>query len=110
MDELSRFDPVPPHFPRARVTDASSSHQAAAIQESTGKAKADAALVLEALRGFPNCTTRELAVHARLDRYMVARRMPELAEAGLATRHEPGKGSAPCSVTKRVAIRWRPVS
>lgn len=98
------FDAV--RFPRARVSDPTGSHEAAARMERTGKAKAQAEQVLAAFRRFPMATSAELAKLANLDRVMVARRCPELAKVGLLTRYE-GKDAKPCDVTGIRCVRWR---
>ena len=107
--QIDAFDPGPPRFPRARSTDARSSHEAAASIEASGKAKSDLKLVLAAVRTYPNSTTAELAKFARIDRYTVARRMPELHTLGLVGRYEPTAITAPCSVSGKKVIRWSPV-
>ena len=96
-----------PRFPRARTTDASSSHDAAAKVERTGAAKRQAQEVLQAFTRFPMATTAELAQLANLNRTMVARRAPELATGGFLVRYEPGKDTVPCEVTGIKCVRWR---
>lgn len=107
--QLDAFDLGPPRFPRARSTDARSSHEAAAKIERDGTARLQAERVLAALRKYPNSTSRELAKFSRLDRYEVARRLPELHEAGLVGRYEPSAITAPCAVAGKRVIRWAPV-
>jgi hypothetical protein len=106
-DQLSMFDAVPPRFPRARREDPRSSHEAAALVERTGGAKAQAEAVLEALRRFPMSTSAELSKAMREHRQMPARRLPELAKAGLVTRHNPTRETTPCAVTGLRCVRWR---
>lgn len=96
------------HFPRARATDARSSHEAAAALEASGKDRLQAERVLAALRKYPNSTSAELARSARLNRYEVARRLPELHAAGLASRYDPAAITAPCAVSGKRVIRWCP--
>ncbi len=75
------FHPDPP---RARRTDPDSSHQAAtAITPHLSKQRQE---VWEALRRHPGRSTKGLAEVAGLDRYRVARRMPELEQHGYAER------------------------
>jgi len=109
MGQLDAFDPGPPRFPRARTTDAISSHQAAADLESSGRGRLQAERVLAALRKYPNATSRELAKFARLDRYEVARRLPELHEAHLVARYDVTALTAPCAVSGKRAVRWCPL-
>lgn len=108
MNQLDAFSPAP-RFPRARGTDPASSHAAAVAIESTGAARAQAGAVLAALRQFDNCTTMELARHSGIDRYAIARRMPELAEVCLVERIEPTKDTVPCAVSGKRVLRWRVV-
>jgi len=77
--------------------------------ESTGKAKTDAQRVLAAIRKWPNSTTAELAKFARIDRYSVARRMPELYALHLVGKYEPTELTAPCAVSGKRVVRWAPV-
>lgn len=107
-NQLSMFDAVPPRFPRARTTDAASSHEAAALMELDGAARKQARRVLDALRRHPNSTSRELAKASRIDRYAVGRRLPELAELGLVERIEVTDATVACAIAKRRALRWRP--
>lgn len=92
--------PDPPH--RARSADPVTSHRAADHVEATGQAQREAAIVLRSLRDLPGRTSRELAELAGLDRYMVARRLPELREAGHA---ENGPDRA-CASSGRSAMTW----
>lgn len=105
LDILDCFMPVP-RFPRARRTDARSSHEAAALIERTGIAGRQAQAVLEAMREYPGSTTMELARAAGLDRYAVARRAPELAALGKAVRVEPTDDTVPCAVSGKRVVRW----
>lgn len=75
-------------FVLARRTDPMSSHRAARAIVKSGARKRQADAVLEALRCYDGSTTRELAELAGLDRYMVGRRMPELAREGRVKRVE----------------------
>jgi len=73
---------------KARRLDPESSKRAARYVERTGIVVSQREQVLEALRRFPGRCTKEIARMAGLDRYMVARRMPELEQMGLARRGE----------------------
>ena len=108
MSQLSMFDGPAPSFPRARISDARSSHEAAAEMERTGRAKAQAERVLAAVRRYPGSTSAELAKSAHIERYAVARRLPELAKAGLIVRVEPTDDTVPCAVSEKRVVRWRP--
>lgn len=109
MNQLDAFNVGAPRFARARSTDASSSHQAAAELEASGRGRLQAERVLSALRKYPNSTSRELADFAGLDRYEVARRLPELHAAHLIARYDVTALTAPCAVSGKRAVRWCPL-
>lgn len=92
--------PDPPH--RARRADPVTSHQAADHVEATGQAQREAAIVLRALRDFPGHTSRELAELAGLDRHLVARRLPELRDAG----HAENGPNKRCTSSAKTAMTW----
>lgn len=106
MTQLDIWFSDVPAFPRARRTDPSSSHDAATMVEDLGIAKAQAQRVLDALRRFPMATSKELSKLAGLDRVMVARRLPELAKAGIVDRYDPTKDTKPCEVSGIRSVRW----
>jgi len=71
-------------IPLARATDHESSHAAAERKESSGCAKQDRVRVLESLRKLGKAvTSKQLAAVMGVDRYMTARRLPDLAKMGL---------------------------
>lgn len=88
----------------ARCTDPVTSSIAADKITRSGVRGRQAAQVLDALRayGLP-VTSAELAVLADLDRYMVARRLPDLERQGHVTRMDYDT----CSVTGHKAVLWR---
>lgn len=96
----------------ARSTDISTSHEAAAHVVSSGLQAAQqdrAASAIEAhpgLTSMDGLTSMELAKATGHDRYMLARRLPELLEDGRAWRG-PKK---PCAVSGRSACTWWPVA
>lgn len=94
--------------PRARNSDPVSSHVAAAAITRSGVAQAQAQRVLAALQRFPGSTSAELAKSAQIERYAVARRLPELREEGLVDRREPTPDTKPCRVGGKRACRWYP--
>jgi hypothetical protein len=100
------FAAKPPRFPRARRSDARSSHDAAAAIEASGAAKFTARRVVAFLRRFGEATSREIATYGHLDRYAVGRRMSELETAGMVERIAP-RLHKPCGVTGKPAIHWR---
>ena len=62
----------------------------------------DWARVLQAVKKFPQMTSREIASNAGLGRYSVARRLPELEDKHLVERGEKRK----CMLGKIKAITW----
>lgn len=88
--------------PVARLSDPRPSHQAAAEVTASGQRQAQASRVLEMLRRFPLCTSLELAEASGIDRYIVARRLPELEAARLVSR----RTARICSYGKRLATTW----
>ena len=86
MVQLLLYDRPGNHPPRARRTDADSSHAAADQLERSGRAAAQLQAVLDAVRRHGGSTSKELAELAGLDRHLVGRRLPELAAQGLVHR------------------------
>lgn len=103
------FATAAPRHPRARTTDPCSSHQAASDLERSGRDAAQAREVLAGLEQFPGCTSAELAARYRLDRYAVARRLPELEAEGRVRRRDPHAETVPCEISGRRVVRWWPV-
>ena len=73
-----------PDAPRARRSDPLSSHRAAdaIAPHLSGQRRA----VWEALKRHPGRSSKELAEVSGLDRYLIARRLPELEQFGLVER------------------------
>jgi len=93
--------------PIARTSDPASSHAAAVAITRDGTRGEQAAEVLAGLQRHPGLTSRELAVRVGLDRYVVARRLPELAQA---TPPRARKGdSRLCHQSGRLACTWWPL-
>lgn len=90
--------------PIARRTDPASSHLAAADITADGTRAAQHHQVLRAVRRWPGLTSRELAQAAGGDRYVVARRLPEVESTGLVHRGP----MRPCRVSGRQALTWWP--
>lgn len=63
-----------------------------------------ALLCLAAVVAHPGRTSQELCEDTRLDRYVLARRLPELREAGKVRNGD----NVRCSVTGRNAMTWWP--
>lgn len=87
--QLDLFDQPRPRavaMPAARRTDPESSHQAAEIHTLSGKRAHQQDQAAAAVRQFPGRTSFELALCTDLDRYMLARRLPECETAGRVRR------------------------
>tara|TARA_Y100000593_G_scaffold20067_1_gene40215 strand:+ start:3247 stop:3606 length:360 start_codon:yes stop_codon:yes gene_type:complete len=85
-----------------RRSDPVSSRMAAEETVGTGAANRQREQVLLAIEEFGPGTSAELADRSGIDRYALARRLPELAKRGLVT-----KGSTRvCRVSGRTAIEW----
>jgi hypothetical protein len=90
--------------PAARRTDPHTSHLAAEQITASGQRGQQQAQAIAAVRAFPGKTSFELAMETKLDRYMLARRLPECVTAG-AVRKGPART---CSITGRQATTWFP--
>lgn len=64
--------------PRARHLDPSTSHEAAAAIAASGDLGRQQLAVLEAVRRWPGLTSLELGARMEINRWAVARRLPEL--------------------------------
>ncbi|MEN5419019.1 winged helix-turn-helix domain-containing protein [Stenotrophomonas sp. TWI169] len=90
----------------ARSTDIETSHAAAAYVVRSGLQAAQQDQAAGAVTAHPGMTSNELSQATSLDRYMLARRLPELMKEGRVWRG-PNK---PCSVSGRTACTWWPVA
>lgn len=88
--------------PKARRSDPASSRQAAAELEASGALSRQRREVLEALKRFGPSTSAELAQRSGLDRYTVARRLPELRKLNFVIQ-----GEVRNSLVGRPAVEWR---
>lgn len=93
---------VRPHA--ARSTDPGTSHEAAAHHTKTGARARQQALAVAAVEQYPGLTSLELALRTSMDRYVLARRLPECEDALAVRRGQERK----CSVSGRTAITWWP--
>lgn len=94
--------PVPRH---SRRSDPRSSHEAGERMRASGALGDQKAQAAAAVRAWPGRTSQELAEAAGLDRYMLARRLPECEDrAGGVRRGEMRR----CSITGRLAMTWWP--
>lgn len=93
------------HTPAARNSDPVTSHQAADHITRSGKRGQQQAQAIAAVKAFPGLTSFELAMRTDIDRYVMARRLPECVTAG-AVRKGPART---CSITGRQALTWWPI-
>lgn len=97
MNQLA-FDIPGRRLPRARRNDGDGSMAAADALERSGRAAQQLAAVLDAVRAWPNRTSKELAALSGMDRHLIARRLPELwAHAKVTRVHRAGE-----------ELRWKP--
>jgi len=90
------------HLP-ARASDPLTSWEAAEKITASGKAADQRALAVWIVREFPGLTSFELSKLCPLDRYQLARRLPECTEV------RKGKPRV-CKVTGNSAVTWWPVA
>lgn len=89
---------------RARRSDPESSHIAAREVTRSGATAHQQRQAVAAVRQWPGSTSRELAEHAQMDRYALARRLPEAERAGLIVRGPMRE----CSISGRETLTWWP--
>ncbi|HBS54575.1 MAG TPA: winged helix-turn-helix domain-containing protein [Stenotrophomonas sp.] len=89
-----------------RITDIDTSHAAAAHVVSSGLQAVQQDKAARAVTQNAGMTSNELSQATGLDRYMLARRLPELMKEGRVYRG-PNK---PCPVSGRTACTWWPVA
>ncbi|MCO7398291.1 winged helix-turn-helix domain-containing protein [Stenotrophomonas maltophilia] len=90
----------------ARATDIDTSHAAGAHVVSSGLQAVQQDKAARAVTQNPGMTSHELAQATGLDRYMLARRLPELIKEGRVYRGQ----SRRCKVSDRSACTWWPVA
>jgi len=86
----------------ARRTDPVSSHLAGHEVEATGKAAGQRQLAFNAVKQYPRRTSKELAYITGINRYLLARRLPELD--GLVQGDDRLKRK--CKVSGRLSVIW----
>lgn len=86
----------------ARRGDPVTSHLAAEKITRSGRRAIQRQAVLALVQKYPGCTSLELARHSGMDRYICARRLPELESAGAVRK----SGQKVCSVGQRPAVTW----
>ncbi len=89
--------------PASRATDPESSYAAEDEINRNGTRATQQAQVLAYVRRWPGLTSRELAARANVDRYILARRLPELEPVHV--RKGPQRK---CGITHRLATPWHP--
>lgn len=91
----------------ARSDDPTSSHEAADFIVGSGKQAQQQAQAAAAVRKHPGLTSLELARATGIDRFVLARRLPEVEREGLIRRGIVRK----CSASNgRSGVTWHPVS
>ena len=90
--------------PASRNSDPITSHLAEEEINTTGTRASQQESVLKMVQLYPCSTSMELARTSGIDRYIIARRLPELASVELIVRGAPRK----CVVSKRKAVTWSP--
>lgn len=105
MKQPTLFDDAPTPTTAARRRDPITSVLAAERAEQSGTAADHRSRVLAYVRHNPGQTSAEIAQGMGMQRQAPARRLPELAKAGLVYR---GHGRT-CLVAGTLAITWWPV-
>ncbi len=111
MDATSTDTSLRPRNPITRRMDPATSHAAARAIITSGRRDTQAQRVLEAVRRAPGSTSAEIGRIADLnhehgvDRYIAARRLPEVELLAL-VRRGPARR---CTVSDCMAITWYPV-
>lgn len=85
--------------PRSRRNDPASSHRAEERVRTTGAMRGQRKIAFGLVKQYPGKSSKELARLGSLDRYQLARRLPELLEMKMITRTENGSED----------VRWWPV-
>lgn len=93
--------------PHSRRNDPRSSHEAGERMRKSGALGDQQARTAAAVRAWPGRTSHELAELARMDRYAIARRLPE-CERSCPAQIKRGEIRT-CSITGRAALTWWPV-
>lgn len=91
------------HHPRARRRDPSTSHMAALDVTESGRASEQAETVMRVLVQRPGLCSVEIPDYCDLDRYQVARRLPELERDGRVRRGIPR-----ATTGGRQSVTWWP--
>ena len=89
-------------LPRARRSDPVTSHEAADAIKASGELGRQQLAVLAAVRKWPGLTSLELGARMEINRWAVARRLPELEPVHV-------RRGEPRVVNGRRHVTWRPV-
>jgi hypothetical protein len=92
----------PVEVPSWRHSDPPTSRLAAEEITRSGRRAIQRQAVLALVQKYPGCTSLELARHSGMDRYTLARRLPELEHEGAVKKC----GQKVCSVGQRPAVTW----
>ncbi len=92
--------------PVARVTDPLSSYRAGERHRRSGKCLRQKEIILKALKRNPGMTSAELSKLIEMDRYIVARRLPELRNGGLVRNGAIRQ----CGVVGSPCLTWYPIT
>lgn len=90
--------------PAARASDPRSSHEAAEAITLSGARRKQQGMATAAVASYPGHTSLELAGYSGMDRYVLARRLPECETAGTVRRGQ----MRTCAVSGRLAMTWWP--
>lgn len=90
------------YLPASRATDPATSRAAERAITQSGARQTQADLVLNLVREYPHRTSAELAHLCDLDRWQVARRLPDLEANGLVVK---GKARR-CAVSQKASVVW----
>ena len=91
--------------PIARRLDPSTSHEAAEHVTKSGARASQQRAVFDLVKRFPGHTSAELAAKSSMDRWTVARRLPELRAAWLVKNGD----ARTCGETGRSGLTWYPM-
>ena len=90
------------YAPAARRSDPESSHQASDAITRSGQRGQQIGMAIDAVRMHPGSTSYELALATDIDRYVMARRLPDALKVGAVVKGE----QRTCDVTGHLALTW----
>jgi len=96
MDQIEIFPPA------SRTKDPRSSHEAEREITMNGRRKQQLKICLELVKDHPHHTSKELSEYGHLDRFQIARRLPELETFGLVRKGRQRR----CRVGGRLSVTW----